>query len=478
MGKAPSATSYASQSSLNAIMAQNRADPAGAAGQSTGTSIFDPVLCELAYRWWCPPGGLVLDPFAGGSVRGVVAAKLGRPYVGVELRAEQVDANRVQWDEIGGTQTGGIDVPISAAWAMKKHNCTLAHIMAPGGCGGKCCTGQTRWPSKAFGEQDFVCGNLGPEGCTLSPDDKPIGCHLYPFIFNKNGKLVYHDKAAMKASVCAGAAGNGPPMIDAQRSGLIALFGEEQFNRVRADVMAGRDSVFHMDPQTAAEWRREQEWEAAGAKPAPRRSTPVDLPGQAAPVWHAGDSRDIGAICEGVEADFIFSCPPYADLEVYSDDPADLSTLGYPEFRDAYFEIIKETCDLLKPNRFACFVVGEARGPDGMYYGLVPDTIEAFRRAGLGFYNDAVLLTMVGSLPIRAGRQFAGSRKLGKTHQNVLVFCKGDPRKAVEALGDVEFGEIEDGDAGQPAVGDAPAPDAPAPEAAGLSDPWGDDADA
>jgi hypothetical protein len=27
------------------------------------------VLCELAYRWFCPPGGLVLNPFAGGSVR-------------------------------------------------------------------------------------------------------------------------------------------------------------------------------------------------------------------------------------------------------------------------------------------------------------------------------------------------------------------------------------------------------------------------
>jgi DNA modification methylase len=54
------------------------------AGQS-GTSIFDPVLCELAYRWFSPPAGLVLDPFAGGSVRGIVAAKLGRRYVGVDL---------------------------------------------------------------------------------------------------------------------------------------------------------------------------------------------------------------------------------------------------------------------------------------------------------------------------------------------------------------------------------------------------------
>ena len=39
---------------------------------------------------------MVLDPFAGGSVRGIVASQLGRAYVGIELRAEQVAANRAQ----------------------------------------------------------------------------------------------------------------------------------------------------------------------------------------------------------------------------------------------------------------------------------------------------------------------------------------------------------------------------------------------
>lgn len=71
-------------------------DPAVA----SGTSIFDPVLCELAYRWFCPPGGTILDPFAGGSVRGIVASKLGRLYVGGELRPEQVEANRDQASRI------------------------------------------------------------------------------------------------------------------------------------------------------------------------------------------------------------------------------------------------------------------------------------------------------------------------------------------------------------------------------------------
>lgn len=65
-----------------------------------GTSIFDPVLCEIAYRWFAPPDGSVLDPFAGGSVRGIVAAMLGHRYTGLDLSEAQVLANRAQADDL------------------------------------------------------------------------------------------------------------------------------------------------------------------------------------------------------------------------------------------------------------------------------------------------------------------------------------------------------------------------------------------
>jgi len=74
------------------------AEPEGM--QGAGTSVFDPVLCELAYRWWAPAGGAILDPFAGGSVRGIVAAKLGHPYTGVDLSSAQLAANRHQAEAI------------------------------------------------------------------------------------------------------------------------------------------------------------------------------------------------------------------------------------------------------------------------------------------------------------------------------------------------------------------------------------------
>lgn len=140
----------------------------------------------------------------------------------------------------------------------------------------------------------------------------------------------------------------------------------------------------------------------------------------------------------------MFSCPPYFDLEVYSDEPRDLSTLDYETFRATYAEIISASCGLLRDNRFACFVVGDMRDKNGFYRGFPWHTIDAFQRAGLHLYNEAVLVTAVGSLPIRAGKQFQSTRKLGKTHQNVLVFVKGDPRKATAAIGDVEIGDLSE----------------------------------
>ena len=230
-------------------------------------SIFDPVLCEIAYRWFCPRGGLVLDPFAGGSVRGIVAAKLGKNYRGHELRSEQCAANQAQ--------------------------------------------------SKS--------------------------------------------------------------------------------------ILAKR-SAFH-------------------------------------PRWIEGDSRKTLPKFAKEKADLIFTCPPYADLERYSDDPLDLSTMAYSDFLQAYRQIIKLSCDQLAANRFAVIVVGEVRGKNGAYYNFVGDTVDAFLRAGLSYYNEAILITAIGSLPIRAAEGFGKSRKLGKTHQNILVFCKGDPKKATAACGEVDVAD-------------------------------------
>jgi len=40
-------------------------------------------------------------------------------------------------------------------------------------------------------------------------------------------------------------------------------------------------------------------------------------------------------------------------------------------------------------------------------------------------------------LPMRVAKQFQASRKLGKSHQNVLVFFKGNPKRIKDVLGEV-----------------------------------------
>ena len=129
-------------------------------------------------------------------------------------------------------------------------------------------------------------------------------------------------------------------------------------------------------------------------------------------------------------ADFIFSCPPYGDLEQYSELRSDLSTMSWPDFRLAYRAIIRAACKRLRNDRFACFVVGDFRDGNGNYRNFVSETVAAFLDSGLALYNEAILLTSVGSASMRVTRQFDRGRKLCKTHQNVLVFVKGDGRAA------------------------------------------------
>ncbi len=229
---------------------------------TSGASIFDPVVCEIAYRWFTPyAGAKILDPFAGGSVRGIVASILGYDYTGVDLREEQISANQMQ--------------------------------------------------------AKVICKNNYPN-------------------------------------------------------------------------------------------------------------------------WIVGNSINIADIAPG-EYDLIFSCPPYYDLEVYSDNPEDISAIStYDGFLEVYSRIIQNSVSMLKQNRFACFVVGDIRDKLGIYRGFVSDTISTFQQAGMVLYNEAILVNAIGSLPVRVGKQFSGYRKLGKCHQNVLVFYKGDV-KAIKS----EFGTIE-----------------------------------
>lgn len=144
------------------------------------------------------------------------------------------------------------------------------------------------------------------------------------------------------------------------------------------------------------------------------------------PAWHCDDSRNADKYLPDGSADLVFSCPPYHNLEKYSDHPLDLSNMNYEDFMEAYRDIIVIACRKLKDNRFAVWVVGDIRDNKGAYRDFLSDTKRAFKDAGLCLYNEAILLEQYGTRPLTCGKTFSASRKISKVHQNVLVFYKGD----------------------------------------------------
>lgn len=138
-----------------------------------------------------------------------------------------------------------------------------------------------------------------------------------------------------------------------------------------------------------------------------------------------GDSTHIADLIEERGFDFCYTSPPYYDLEVYS--KADLSALGtYADFIRAYSSILGQCWEMLADDRFMALKVGEIRDKKtGEYRNFVADTITIMLKLGARYYNELVLVNSIGSLPKRAGSIMNKSRKVGKRHQNVLVFYKG-----------------------------------------------------
>ena len=54
-------------------------------------SVFPPALAERAVLAGCKPGGTVLDPFSGSGTTGMVAARHGHRYVGIDASRDYLD---------------------------------------------------------------------------------------------------------------------------------------------------------------------------------------------------------------------------------------------------------------------------------------------------------------------------------------------------------------------------------------------------
>ena len=228
------------------------------------TSIFDPVLCEICYKWFCPEEGKILDCFAGGSVRGVVASKLGYSYIGIDLSYLQIKANEENMKEIGA--------------------------------------------------------------------------------------------------------------------------------------------------------------------------------GKYEPKWYCDDSLNVDNYVEDNSMDLLFTCPPYFNLEVYSDKPEDISNMSLEDFNKTYAEILKRSLKKIKDNRFAIIVMGDVRDDKtGEYIMLTDYTRKILKDNGFMIWNNVLLLNSIGTASIRATIPFNANRKLCKIHQNVIIAFKGKQENIKNIFKNIDF---------------------------------------
>ncbi|MGC8977689.1 MAG: DNA-methyltransferase, partial [Candidatus Ratteibacteria bacterium] len=63
-------------------------------------SVFPEELCEIPIKVSCPPNGIVLDPFMGSGTTAVVAKKLKRNFIGIEVNPDYIKIAEKRLDEI------------------------------------------------------------------------------------------------------------------------------------------------------------------------------------------------------------------------------------------------------------------------------------------------------------------------------------------------------------------------------------------
>ena len=154
------------------------------------------------------------------------------------------------------------------------------------------------------------------------------------------------------------------------------------------------------------------------------------------------DGQNVAQHIEPESQDLLFSCPPYFDLEKYSDLPNDASNQGsYEGFIKILENAFTGAVSCLKQNRFAAICVGDVRDKNtGFYYDFCGDIKRIFKENGMRLYNEIILVEQTASTALRASR-YMDSRKVAKTHQHLLVFFKGDPKKIKKEFPKIEYTE-------------------------------------
>ena len=227
--------------------------------------------------------------------------------------------------------------------------------------------------------------------------------------------------------------GNGVSLLDPVLSEIVNIWfsipNSKTFDCFAGDSVFGYVSSYLGNSFTGIELRQEQ----------------TDLNNQRIKEFNSkyicDDGRNILNHIEENSQDLLFSCPPYFDLEVYSDLPNDASNQKeYSDFLNILDVAFSNAIKCLKSNRFAVITVGDIRDKKGFYYRFIDDVKDIFKRNGVNLYNELILIEPIAFAAIRASLNM-DTRKVTKCHQNVLVFFKGDPKQIKSIYPKIEMQE-------------------------------------
>jgi hypothetical protein len=121
--------------------------------------------------------------------------------------------------------------------------------------------------------------------------------------------------------------------------------------------------------------------------------------------------------------DVALTCPPYFDLEVYSDQVDDLSNcIDYTAFNVSMRRCAAAHKGKMKPGAFVCIIVGPFRDKkSGELIDFRAHTVKNFQDAGFTFWQEIILSKNFGSAAKRSTNAWKGL-KLVPIHEYLLVF--------------------------------------------------------
>jgi DNA modification methylase len=121
--------------------------------------------------------------------------------------------------------------------------------------------------------------------------------------------------------------------------------------------------------------------------------------------------------------EFIFTCPPYFNLEEYKNAPGQLSRLStYGKFLERINECLVNCFRVLKRDSFMVFVVGDWHR-DGKFYCFHNDFISLAKNNKFELW-DIVINRVYSPFVVFAMSQNERFKWMGKAHEYILVFKK------------------------------------------------------